>query len=595
MKNKTFDRIKKMVKPYRKTVIFVIILAVIIDIMALVKPYLVRLLIDDFLKNGISQNEFLSVNIIAYIYIGLVLFENFLEYFNSTRTNIIGESVVFDLRNKMYTYMEKANIKFHDKMPSGTLFVRIISDIEDIYALFCDVITTSIKDIFIIIGLVGVMIYISCKLAMISMIIIPLIIVSSLILTKLLNKTYSAVKTVRTKLNIFFSESIYGLKVIKIFNRQKEKQTECENITDEFRKTIKPIGLFQGLLPAIMTLIENLGIAIVIWSVVNKWIGASLEVGVIYMFITYLKSLFDPINRLIENVEVVEEAVTSIDKIYEILDKEEYVEDFDSGKRIDKIKGKIEFRNVWFAYEEENWILKNVSFTIEPGQSVALVGKTGSGKTTITNLINRFYTIQKGEILIDGINIYDINLADLRRNIGTILQDPFIYAKSIKDNIKLFNDISDEKIEEAIELASAREFVENQENGLDEIARERGNSFSAGEKQLLAFARIFALQPSVFILDEATANIDTTTEQLIQESVDKLSSEKTSIFIAHRLATIVNVDKIIVLSNGEIVEEGNHEELVKSGGYYSRFTLDEQVGTGGALHEQLGVAFPVPP
>ncbi len=570
MKNKTFDRIKKMVKPYRKTVIFVIILAVIIDIMALVKPYLVRLLIDDFLKNGISQNEFLSVNIIAYIYIGLVLFENFLEYFNSTRTNIIGESVVFDLRNKMYTYMEKANIKFHDKMPSGTLFVRIISDIEDIYALFCDVITTSIKDIFIIIGLVGVMIYISCKLAMISMIIIPLIIVSSLILTKLLNKTYSAVKTVRTKLNIFFSESIYGLKVIKIFNRQKEKQTECENITDEFRKTIKPIGLFQGLLPAIMTLIENLGIAIVIWSVVNKWIGASLEVGVIYMFITYLKSLFDPINRLIENVEVVEEAVTSIDKIYEILDKEEYVEDFDSGKRIDKIKGKIEFRNVWFAYEEENWILKNVSFTIEPGQSVALVGKTGSGKTTITNLINRFYTIQKGEILIDGINIYDINLADLRRNIGTILQDPFIYAKSIKDNIKLFNDISDEKIEEAIELASAREFVENQENGLDEIARERGNSFSAGEKQLLAFARIFALQPSVFILDEATANIDTTTEQLIQESVDKLSSEKTSIFIAHRLATIVNVDKIIVLSNGEIVEEGNHEELVKSGGYYSK-------------------------
>ena len=214
--------------------------------------------------------------------------------------------------------------------------------------------------------------------------------------------------------------------------------------------------------------------------------------------------------------------------------------------------------------------MKNVSFTIEPGQSVALVGKTGSGKTTITNLINKFYTIQKGEILIDGININDINLADLRRNIGTILQDPFIYAKSIKDNIKLFNDIPDDKIDEAIKLASANEFIENQENGIEEIARERGNSFSAGEKQLLAFARIFALNPSVFILDEATANIDTTTEQLIQESVDKLSAEKTSIFIAHRLATIVNVDKIIVLNHGEIVEEGSHEELVKSGGYYSK-------------------------
>jgi ATP-binding cassette subfamily B protein len=414
------------------------------------------------------------------------------------------------------------------------------------------------------------MIYISYKLAAVSLIIIPLIIIVSLVITKLLNKTYDAVKTVRTKMNIFFSESIYGLKVIKIFNRQKEKKKECEDVTDEFRNAMKPMGFLQGLLPAIMVLIENLGIALVVWAVVNNWIGVNLEVGVIYMFITYLKNLFDPINRIIENVEIVEEAVTSIDKVYAILDREEMIEDFESGKRIDKIKGKIEFKNVWFAYEGENWILKNVSFTIEPGQSVALVGKTGSGKTTITNLINKFYTIQKGEILIDGININDINLGDLRRNIGTILQDPFIFAKSIKDNIKLFNNISDERIEEAVRLASANEFIENQENGIDEIAKERGNSFSAGEKQLLAFARIFALNPSVFILDEATANIDTTTEQLIQESVDKLSAEKTSIFIAHRLATIVNVDKIIVLNHGEIVEEGSHDELVKSGGYYSK-------------------------
>ena len=570
MKNKTFNRVSKMVKPYKKTVIFVTILAIIIDILALVKPYLVRVLIDDFLEIGISKKEFLSTTIIAFLYIGLVCIENFLDYFNSTRTNIIGESVVFDLRNKLYAYMERANIKFHDKVPSGTLFVRIISDTEDVFALFSDVITTFVKDVFIIIGLLIVMIYISYKLAAVSIIIIPLIIITSLIITKLLNKTYSAVKSVRTRLNIFFSESIYGLKVIKIFNRQKEKQAECEKITSEFRDTIKPIGFLQGLLPAIMTLIENLGIAIVIWAVVNKLIGESLDVGVIYMFITYLKNIFDPINRIIENVEIVEEAVTSIDKIYEILEKEEFQEDFESGERINKIKGKIEFRNVWFAYEGENWILKNVSFTIEPGQSVALVGKTGSGKTTITNLINRFYTIQKGEILIDDVNINDINLGDLRRNIGTILQDPFIYAKSIKENIKLFNDISDKRIEEAIQMSSASEFVNNQENGINEVAKERGNSFSAGEKQLLAFARIFALNPSVFILDEATANIDTTTEQLIQESVDKLSSEKTSIFIAHRLATIVNVDKIIVLSNGEIIEQGNHEELLKTGGYYSK-------------------------
>ncbi len=580
MKNKTWRRIKDMMKPHMKTIIIVTILAIFIDIIALTKPYLVRTVIDDFLNKGtsIQKNidilgitfENISITIIAIIYIGMVLIENFLEYFNSTRTSMLGENVVFEIRNKLYSYMEKANISFHDKVPSGTLFVRIISDSEDILALFSEVITTFVKDILIILGLLVVMCILSYKLASVSLIIIPLIVISSWILTKILNKIYAAVKDVRTKLNIFFAESIYGIKLIKIFNRQKEKQEECENITEEFRRTIKPMGFYQGLLPAIMSLIENLGVAIIVWFVTFKITGEDLDVGIVYMFITYLKNLFDPINRIIENIEIVEEAVTSIDKIYEIIEKDELVEDFDNGKKIERLKGKIEFKNVWFAYEDENWILKDVSFVIEPGQSVALVGKTGSGKTTITNLINRFYTIQKGEILIDGINIYDINLTDLRRNIGTILQDPFIFAKSIKDNVKLFNNIDDSKIEESIELSSANKFVNSLEHGIDEIAKERGSSFSAGEKQLLAFARIFALNPSVFILDEATANIDTTTEQLVQKSVDKLSADKTSIFIAHRLATIVNVDKIIVLSNGEIVEQGNHEQLVKSGGYYSK-------------------------
>lgn len=580
MKNKTWRRIKDMMKPHMKTIIIVTILAIFIDIIALTKPYLVRTVIDDFLNKGtsIQKNidilgitfENISITIIAIIYIGMVLLENFLEYFNSTRTSMLGENVVFEIRNKLYSYMEKANISFHDKVPSGTLFVRIISDSEDILALFSEVITTFVKDILIILGLLVVMCILSYKLASVSLIIIPLIVISSWILTKILNKIYAAVKDVRTKLNIFFAESIYGIKLIKIFNRQKEKQEECENITEEFRRTIKPMGFYQGLLPAIMSLIENLGVAIIVWFVTFKITGEDLDVGIVYMFITYLKNLFDPINRIIENIEIVEEAVTSIDKIYEIIEKDELVEDFDNGKKIERLKGKIEFKNVWFAYEGENWILKDVSFVIEPGQSVALVGKTGSGKTTITNLINRFYTIQKGEILIDGINIYDINLTDLRRNIGTILQDPFIFAKSIKDNVKLFNNIDDSKIEESIELSSANKFVNSLEHGIDEIAKERGSSFSAGEKQLLAFARIFALNPSVFILDEATANIDTTTEQLVQKSVDKLSADKTSIFIAHRLATIVNVDKIIVLSNGEIVEQGNHEQLVKSGGYYSK-------------------------
>ncbi len=295
-----------------------------------------------------------------------------------------------------------------------------------------------------------------------------------------------------------------------------------------------------------------------------------MEVGFIYVFVTYIRQLFEPITRIVENMEVIEEAAVSIDKVYNILEQEEYIEDLDSGIELENIKGKIEFKNVWFSYDNENWILKDVSFVINPGESVAFVGKTGSGKTTITNLINRFYEIQKGEILIDNVNIKDIKKKALRSYIGIILQDPFIFAKSIKDNIKLNKNIIDEDVSEAIELSSAGEFVNNLPNGMEEIAKERGSSFSAGQKQLLAFARIFAHNPEIFILDEATANIDTYTESLIQKSIERLSAEKTSIFIAHRLSTIVNVDKIIVLKDGKIIEEGNHESLVQTGGYYSK-------------------------
>ena len=315
---------------------------------------------------------------------------------------------------------------------------------------------------------------------------------------------------------------------------------------------------------------EKLGISIIVWTCVNQWFNINLHVGVIYMFITYIQRLFDPINRLIDNFETLQESVVSIDKIFEILEQKDYLEDLETGKILDNVKGKIEFKNVWFAYEKNNWILKNVSFTIEPGQSVALVGKTGSGKTTITNLINRFYEIQKGEILLDGVNIKDINIRSLRKNIGIILQDPFIFARSIKDNVMLNENLSDEDVEEALKLSSAEDFINSLPDGIESVADERGSSYSAGQKQLLAFARIFAHNPSIFVLDEATANIDTHTEELIQKSIDKISSNKTSIFIAHRLSTIVNVDKIIVLNQGEIVEQGNHNELLSSGGYYSK-------------------------
>lgn len=570
MKEKTLKRFKIMVKPYKKTIIIVTLMALFIDVCELVKPFLLEQVMDKYLPDKLYVYNGISIAAIVAFYIIIVIIGNIVDYINRITTNNMGEKVMYNLRNQLYKYIEKANVSFHDKTPSGKLYVRVTSDTEDVYALFSELITTFPKDLIIIIGLLVMMVYISFQLATINILIIPLLLIVTITISKMLRKIFSRSKEFRTVLNTFLAESIYGIKLIKIFNRQKEKQEECEKNTKNHRDSLKNIGILYGILPGMMNLIENIGISLIVLFCANKWLGINLDVGIVYLFITYLRKIFEPIDRIIENVEVVQDATSSIDKIYEILEHDEYLEDYDSGIKLEKVRGKIEFRNVWFAYEAENWILKDVSFTINPGESIALVGKTGSGKTTITNLINRFYTIQKGEILLDDININDINLKSLRKSIGTILQDPFIFAKSIKDNIKLYSNTSDEKIGEAVKLASATDFINSQNNGINEIAAERGNSYSAGQKQLIAFARIFAQDPLIFILDEATANIDTTTEELIQKSVDKISAKKTSIFIAHRLSTIVNVDKIIVLNKGKILEQGSHNELLQKDGYYAK-------------------------
>lgn len=570
MKNKTLERCYKLAKPHLKTIFLVSIISIIIDIFELIKPYLVKVVIDDFLSYNISQKAFLSINLIGFIYLFIVIVGNILDYFARMKTNIMGEEVLYTLRNKLYKYTQDASIVFHDKTPSGKLYARITNDVDDISAFFKDVITTIFKDVISILSVIAIMIYFSFKLSLLSLIVIPFVIITSILLTRILNKIYDASKIVRTNLNTFLAESIYGAKIIKIFNIQEEKQKECEEYTQEYIEKRLPAAFYEGIFPGIMTLFENLAITIIIVATINHFWGISIEVGAIYVFVSYIKSLFEPINRIIDSIETVQEAIVSINKIYDILDEKEYLEDFDSGIELEKIKGKLEFKNVWFAYKDEDWVLKDISFVIEPGETIALVGKTGSGKTTITNLVNRFYEVQKGEILLDGVNIKEINKRFLRRHIGTVLQDPFIFARSIKDNIKLNKKISDKDIEEAIKLSSSEEFINSLPNGMNEVAKERGESFSAGQKQLLAFARIFAHNPDVFILDEATANIDTYTENLIQKSIEKLSKEKTAIFIAHRLSTIVNVDKILVLNNGEIIEEGNHNELLKKDGYYAK-------------------------
>lgn len=386
MKNKTMRRIAKMIKPHIKSILIITILAIIINIGEIAKPYIVKIIIDDYLSLGIFEKGAITIATLGWIYISIVIVGNIINYIATTATNMLGEKVIYTLRNKLFIFTQKANITFHDRTSSGKLFVRITNDVEDVSTLFKDVLATFMKDVVLIIAIIIIMCVLSIKLSMVSFIVLPFVILSSYIITKMLNKVYDFSKNIRTQVNTFLAETIYGLKLIKIFNRQKEKQIECEKLTKDFLDSRKPTGILEGLLPALLTIFKNLGIAIIVCASVNAWFGIELQIGLVYMFITYLESLFDPITRIVENMEVVQESVVSINKIYDILEQTEYIEDLDNGIEMSKTKGKIEFKNVWFSYDNENWVLKNVSFTINPGESIAFVGKTGSRK----NYNNKF-------------------------------------------------------------------------------------------------------------------------------------------------------------------------------------------------------------
>ena len=567
---KTLSRIIDIIRVHKSTIIRASIIAIIIEIINLIKPYIVKIAIDDYYSFGLMIKNGISVLTLMAIYIALVLIGGAIDFYNRVQTNALGETILEELRKKVYKYSQLTNITFHNQMPAGKMYARIINDVDDVSAMFKDVIATLFRDIASIIIILTFIFIINWKIGLMLLIILPFTIKTSKLISDQINRIYKASKIVRAKINTFLAESIYGAKVIKIFNIQQEKQKELEDYTLEFKRTRVPASIFEALLPSFIYVLQYLSISVLVYIAALNIFNINLNVGVVYVLVNYITYLYQPINNIVDNIETIQDAVVSINRLYDMIEETEYIEQMDQGKSLKNVIGKLEFRNVWFAYKGENWVLKNISFVIEPGETIALVGKTGAGKTTIINLVNRFYEIQKGEILLDGVNINEYKLKDLRKRVGIVLQDPFIFYGSIKDNVKLHKRITDSKVKEAIRLASAESFVASQTNGINELAQERGENFSAGQKQLIAFARIFAHNPDIFILDEATANIDTNSERLIQKSINVLSKEKTAIFIAHRLATIVNVDKILVFKDGEIIEEGKHSDLLNLGGYYSK-------------------------
>lgn len=567
-KQNSIFRLLKFTVPYLKIIILAAVCVLLVNAAQLIKPIILKIVIDDFLINHNPEAGFYSITFMGIFYMLVIAGGSFLTFTQVNLMNYAGQQIISGLRKKVFTHIQYLPLSYLDKFSTGRLITRATNDVEALNEVFTDILINLFRDFFLLLGIVFIMFKMNATLAAISFVAIPLIFVITNIFKNKIKENFKTIKSLIGRINGFFAENISGMKLVQIFHREQEKQKEFKDLNDWYFKSTMFQVHMNSLLRPIIEILQTLTVAILVWYGMGKIIGGALELGVLYAFTTYVKQFFDPINDLAENYNTIQSAVVSADRIFELLDQKETLEDLDSGICIEKLTGEIEFRNVWFAYNDEEWILKDVSFVIAPGETAAFVGATGAGKTTIISLISRFYKIQKGQILIDGIDINEYKLSDLRRNVAVVLQDVFLFSGDIKKNITLNDSIEDDEVNEALELSCAQRFIDELPGGMQEPVRERGSTFSAGQRQLLSFARAIAHNPSILVLDEATANIDTNTELLIQQSIENISANRTTLVIAHRLSTIRNADKIILLRKGKIVEIGSHEGLIEKGGYY---------------------------
>lgn len=486
-----------------------------------------------------------------------------------------GQKIIYDIRQKVFKHVESLSLSFFDKNPVGRLVTRVTNDVETLNDMYTSVIISLISDIFTIVGILIAMFLLNAKLGLIALFALPVVVGASLLFKKYDRDAYRDVRTRIAKINSSLSENISGMKTVQIFGKEDKKFREFNKINKSYLDaSVRQVTVFAIFRPSI-DFLYALTLAALLWFGGKGVISEVIQFGVLYAFINYMGELFQPIYDITEKYDILQSAMASSERIFALLDNNDKIPEPENPQFLNNVRGEIEFKNVWFAYNADDWVLRDVSFKIKPGEKIAFVGATGAGKTSIISLISRFYDIQKGEILIDGINIKNLDKGSLRKNIATVLQDVFLFTGDIKGNIRLNeSSITDEKIIESARYVNADKFIEKLPDKYESYVNERGSTFSQGERQLIAFARAIAFNPPILVLDEATSNIDTETESLIQDALEKITKGRTTIIVAHRLSTIKNADKIIVLHKGKIREMGNHEELLeKHGLYYNLYQL----------------------